>query len=524
MIKTEAAPHGAMVSDAYRVYVKSLSEDKEREISVYTALTADGTTNVHKFPPEFCKEFDGLEYGTIATKTYFASFDADEEVQVRIVCAESVSAFFIKPETLQKSFQQNGNSLTFTILPGEKSVIEANGNIFNSLKLFCNPISIPENKKENYIEFKPGYYTSQNCKYIQINEHGIPVIDNIPDNTTVYIHDGAVLCAAVVLCGKHNIKICGRGIISMIERCYGADCDFSVRPLYGGFRYHALPNIYICSGCSNIEIEGIILNCEFRGIVLRNSEEISISNVKMFSSCVNADGINISSTKKLLIQDCFIQSSDDCIAVFTACDSIPTFADSEYKASVLVSADIEARNCILSTCSRPFVVGGHATGAVNPHDLIENITFRDIEVIDIASSIYGVSEEIARYWFCIFRVLSQTEQYIRNILFQNIRVNRTRGFAGKPVHIEVRSDQTASYSEKRGYKIENVRFDGIHLYNCPPKIMNSDIFADFGDDNVNSDYGIDGVWFNNFDFDRIPIKYNENYILTKGNVSNINIL
>lgn len=522
MIKSIKAPEGAMLSDTYTVYVKSVGTDYQ-QLSVYTALTSDGTGNSQHFPPEFFKEFDGLEYGTRVTKTYFSSFDTDEDAEVKIVYNGNAGNFKIKPETLNKRFRQDGNSVAFTISPGEKLVIEAGGNIFNSLKLFCNEISVPENSKDNYIEFKPGYYTSKNCDYISINEHGVPVIDGIPDNTTVYIHDGAVLCAAVVLKNKHNIKICGRGIISLIERCYGADRNFSAAPLYGGFRYWALPNIYIQSGISNIDIEGICLNCEFRGIVIRNSENINISNVKMISGCVNADGINVMNTRRLLIENCFIQSADDCIAVFTSCDSIPALSDSGYSVSVPVSSDIEAKGCTLFTIARPFMVGGHATGNTNPHDLVENISFHDIEVVDIANNIYKASVEHVRYWSGVFRILSQSEQYVRNISFKNININWTRGYIGKAVHIEVRSDETASYTEKQGYRIENISFENIHFYNCPASIMESVIISDFKGNKPNSDYGISKVTFKNFTYDKKPIEYSQDYIITDDSASDINV-
>ena len=76
MIKIQSAPRETLLSDVWKVYVKQEGE-KEQEVSVYTALTADGTGNSHGFPEEFCREFDGLTYGTTVKKTYFASFDAD---------------------------------------------------------------------------------------------------------------------------------------------------------------------------------------------------------------------------------------------------------------------------------------------------------------------------------------------------------------------------------------------------------------------------------------------------------------
>ncbi len=522
MIKTAAAPDGAILSDIYAVYVKS-SDTDYKKLDVYTALTTYGDVRYRDLPPEIFEEFDGLPYGILTKKTYFSSFDADGTAEVKIVCSENADSFKIKPETLNKPFAQDGNSISFTMSPGEKLVIEVNGDLYSSLKLFCNSVSVSANDKENFIEFKPGYYTEENCDYIRMNEHGVPVMDCIPDHTTIYIHDGAVLRAAVILKNKHDIKICGRGIISLIERCYSAKNNFSEPIQYGAFRYWAMPNIYIHGGSSDIDIEGIILNCEFRGITIRNSDKINVTNVKVFTSCVNADGINVANTRKMLIKDCYIQSHDDCIAIYTACDSIPTLADEDCAAVIHVSSDIEACGCILYTTARHFMIGGHATGCTDPHDLIENISLHDIELIDTSSVSKERTIEHAQYWSGFLRILSQTEQYVRNISFKNININWTQGYIGKIVHIEVRSDKTASYTEKHGYRIENISFENINICHCPENIMPSVILSAFDSDNPDSRYGVCGVHFKNFTYDGKPMKYTPDYIITSGNVTDITV-
>lgn len=522
MIKVQSAPREVLLSDTWKVYVRQ-ENGEEKELSVYTALTADGTGNTHVFPEVFCKEFDGLTYGTNVVKTYYASFDADSQVMVRVVRCEGAENFQIRPESLCRTFEKKGNSVIFTMEPGEKIVVEADGDIFGSLKVFGNPVSITENREKHYMEFRPGYYTEENCEYIHRNEYGIPVMDGIPDYTTVYLWDGAVICAAVILSGKHDIRICGRGVISLLERCYGAESDFMIQPLYGGFRYWALPNILIKSGCRNIEIEGIVLNCEFRGIVLRNSEDITITNVKLFAGCVNADGINMMNTRRLKVKDCYIQSADDCIAIYTACDSIPTFADEKYADSVPVSSDIETYDSLLFTCARPFMVGGHATGNTKPHDLIENIFFHDIEVLDIASRIYGIEKETARYWSAVFRILSQTQQLIRNVGFWNIRVNWTRGYGGKPFHVEVRGDHSASYTEKGGYRIEKIRFQNIQFYHCPDDMMESVIITDVKEGEKETGYGVEDVIFSGIVYDGMPMENKREHLVMEGEVMQVEI-
>ena len=89
--------------------------------------------------------------------------------------------------------------------------------------------------------------------------------------------------------------------------------------------------------------------------------------------------------------------------------------------------------------------------------------------------------------------------------------------------MEIRSDETASYSEKHGYRIENISFRDINFYNCPENIMESVIRSDFEGNEPDSGYGISGVHFENVTYDNKPIEYSEKYIITGGNVTDITV-
>ena len=95
------------------------------------------------------------------------------------------------------------------------------------------------------------------------------------------------------------------------------------------------------------------------------------------------------------------------------------------------------------------------------------------------------------------RLLSQSEQIVRNICFSDIKIDYTKGCISKPVHIEVRGDKNASYTESRGYRIENVIFRNVeicgHTEERLPIVIKSRDALD-ADDNC----GIEGVTFDNF--------------------------
>lgn len=327
----------------------------------------------------------------------------------------------------------------------------------------------------NVIEFTEGVYTAENCPYIHIDNHGAPVMDSIPDNTVVYIGKDAIVNAAIELKGTKNVRIFGTGAVSTVDRCHGADEGFASDRYWGAFRYYAKPNIYIRSGCENIELDGIILNCEFRGIVIRNSENIVIRNVKMFTSTENADGINCYNTSHLTVDNCYIQSADDCFCMYNSCDSIPTLFDDGYNDVKAVCRDVEVKNCIMSSNARPVVLGGHATGCTNPRCVIEGLYIHDCEITGTPYRIFGNTEEYSSYWSGFMRILSQSEQVVRDITFENISVNVTPGHNGKIFHLEVRGQNNASYTESRGYMIENITFRNIDIKGDTSKLISSKI-------------------------------------------------
>lgn len=464
MVKIEKAPAGAITSDKWNALVNG------EALSIYIALCPDGKP-YSMLPAYVQKEFDGCTYGgTTTVKTYFTSFCSNEKVKIEILCNNDASELKIKPESLNKKLEKTDNGIAFDILPNEYVTVEKNGDIFGALHIFCNDFYKKDENFENVIEFEKGYQTCENCSQISVNEHNVPVIDKISDNTLIYISDGAVVCAAIVLDGVKNVKICGNGIISLVERCNGSENGFAGDFFYGGRRKYALPNIFAKSGCENIEIEGVILNCEFRGIVLRNCKNVKIDKVKIFTSCVNSDAINTVNIADVNVKNSYIQCGDDCFATFTSQDDIDTLANNDYANPTKVSENIEIANCILSTNCRAFMIGGHGTSDDNPHNKIQNINVHDIEIINIANNLFIDDKVHSRYWSGIFRILSQSGQHIENIRFENINVNWTKGYNGKAFHIEIRSDETASYTEKAGYRINDVKFKNICFYHCPYNI------------------------------------------------------
>ncbi len=67
----------------------------------------------------------------------------------------------------------------------------------------------------------------------------------------------------------------------------------------------------------NLHISGVIIRGSYGWtIVPRKSENVVVRNVKLCNGRVqNDDGINPVNSRNVLIEDCFIRSDDDCIAL-----------------------------------------------------------------------------------------------------------------------------------------------------------------------------------------------------------------
>ena len=92
------------------------------------------------------------------------------------------------------------------------------------------------------------------------------------------------------------------------------------------------------------------------------------------------------------------------------------------------------------------------------------------------------------------RILSQSEQLVQNITFENMVFNVTKGHNGKAVHIEVRDKSAASYTEIQGYRIENITFKNIVIKGSTGNMVDSLIKC--GVDG-SADCGIENIKFEN---------------------------
>ena len=517
------------LSDLYRV---TATEDAvTRALPVYMTLTGymrtrDAEPVEMEMKEDVLKTFNGLGVNTKcrakSMKTHYVAHTFQKHTTVEIVLPASVTQITIKPESAADHVRVDGNRVTVRTDETLYFVIQPDGDIFSGLRVLLDRAKpMPQEKKHNLM-FTEGIYTVDNCAYIHLNEHGAPVIDGIEDDTLIYIGKDAIVNAAIVLRGVRNVEIAGSGILTTLNRCHGAEDGFAGEHFWGLFREHAVPNVYIRSGCENIVVRDILIDAEFRGIILRNSRDVHIENVKIFTSTHNADGINCYNTSDLTANGCFIQSQDDCFCLYNSCDSIPWLHDEGYEDVTAVCRNIDFGNCTLFTNCRPFVFGGHATGAKDPRCLIEQFRIHDCEIIE-TPALLNPNERFAFYWTSVFRILSQSEQIVRGLTFENISVDVSNGYCGKVFHLHVRGGSEASYTECRGFAIEDITFRNIEIRNAVDELYPSVIICRDAEENETGERmpHISNVTFDNVTVGGRPIGMSD--LRVEGNVQGLHL-
>ena len=70
------------------------------------------------------------------------------------------------------------------------------------------------------------------------------------------------------------------------------------------------------SNCENVQVENVTLhNSTSWQIVPENCRNVHINNIKVISDQPGDDGIDIVHSKNALVENCFIRTKDDCVAV-----------------------------------------------------------------------------------------------------------------------------------------------------------------------------------------------------------------
>ena len=344
------------------------------------------------------------------------SFDFDQKVEVRVrVNSGVLQQVKIRPGKASITPVIKGNEFTFFMDKPQKLSVEVNGNKLNNLHIIANAIlkDIPSKDAKNVMYFGPGVHKPGDLP-------GDVFV--IPSNTTVYI-DGGALIAGKLLCDKvENVKIIGRGIIDQAVR--GVEITHS----------------------KNISVEGIkIVNPKHYSIYLGESSNIRIKDVSAFSMGSWTDGIDMMSCSDVKIDDVFLRTSDDCIAIYAHRWNF-------YGNSTNVSV---SNSILWADIAHPIHIGIHGNVSAKG-DTIQNISFKNIDILE--------HDEDDRISQGAMAISSGDFNWIGNIVFEDIHIDQVE--EGKLFNLRVVNDP--KYGFGAGRCIENITFKNIYYNGSLP--------------------------------------------------------
>ena len=395
-VVTYPAPAGAKLNNAYNVEVRQQGADEWMPIDVY-AVKVDRTVGVKH------------EAATVS----MAYFDFDGVVDVRVTSNElDVKDAKVRPLSYDIPVRTDGNSFTFSLDTPRNLSVEVNGEIYNNLQLFANPIDVnrPSEKELNklkkdkkYHYYGPGYYDIGTL--------------TLGSGETLYLAGGAVLNGDVHINEADDVKVLGRGMIYP-ERKIGV----------------------MVSNSRNVEVDGIFTTqCAVGG-----SDKVQVNNVKVMSWYGWGDGFNVFASNNVSYKHIFARTSDDCTTIYATRKGYKGGCRNILTEDAVLWADV----------AHPFMIGLHGSaaelGTDAPADTVCNIVYNDIDVIDMHENQIDYQG--------VFAVIAGDNNIVRDITFENIRVENFR----KGKLIDMRIAWNKKYCAAPGQCIENVLFKDIY--------------------------------------------------------------
>lgn len=337
-------------------------------------------------------------------------FDMDETVEVMVKKNNgTIREVDIRPLNNNIRYRQTKNAILFKLDKPQYLSVEFNGDRLHNLHLFANPLEteVYKEAEKGVLYFGPGVHRPLDLPNNQIR---------IPANTTVYLAPGAVLKAKLLVDGVENVRIIGRGILD-----------------------HPIRGIEV-TNAKNVTIDGItVVNPEHYTVFGAGTEGLTVKNLKSFSCKGWSDGIDLMCCRDVLIDNVFLRNSDDCIALYN--HRWNWWGG---------SANITVQNAVLwADIAHPINIGGHGDSESPIGEVIENLIFRQIDILEH-------DEDDVLYQGCM-AIDCGDKNLVRNVLFEDIRVENIQ--EGRLFHLNIRFNK--KYDKAPGGGIEDITFRNI---------------------------------------------------------------
>jgi hypothetical protein len=382
--------------------------------------------------------FDGIAHATRESSMAFFDFGGSVEVLVRSLRGPIESAR-IRPHSAGIVPEVDGDTLRFRLVRPANLSIEVDGDVFDNLHLFANPLESgrPDPRDPAVIWFGPGIHDAGARSLDGARAPGIasatelrpnPTYNaappggvlRVPSNTTVYLEGGAIVRGRILCEEVENVRILGRGMIEQGGRGSGIRIANSRR----------------------VEVRDLFTPQCFTG----GSQHVTISGVRCISWVGNGDGMNVISCSDVLIERVFNRNSDDCVTVYGTRAGFAGDARRITVRGATLWADI----------AHPILVGTHGS---TPHpEVLEDLSFIDLDILDH-------HEPQLDYQGCL-AINAGDSNLVRRVLFEDVRIDDFR--RGQLVNLRVFYNRKYCTSPGRGIEdvtFRRVSYDGTRASN-----------------------------------------------------------
>ncbi|KAF2220421.1 pectin lyase fold/virulence factor [Elsinoe ampelina] len=410
MISAIPAPSGVETHPDYTIHVREAGNVESVWHDVAPILAGAGTMNLAQ---------NALQHHPISV----ASLQIDGPVEFAVHSKQiTISQADILPSIYNIDTEvKESSSIHFVVKEAKDIMLILNDDKWNAVHLLINRIDVdaPTSDTENLWYFGPGI--NNGTAYDKVVNGKLLV----PSNKTVYLAPGAFLDVGLHFKDVSNSGVYGPGFI------YKTSSPDFIREKQGAI---------LIEDSTNISIRDVTaLSTTGFSFLAGQSSNITISHYRVFTSCGNGDGLHFLSTSSVTIQNCFLRTSDDSIAI--NCSRWDYHGD---------STDYTIRSCVLlPDIAHPILIGTH--GAPARPTSIRNIHISDVDVLD---------HEEHQLWYqgCI-ALNAGDGNLLEDISLEDVRVRRiTRGQL-----VNIRVMQNAMWTTAPGRGVRRVRVRNLSL-------------------------------------------------------------
>ncbi len=388
-----------------------------------------GTVETYRYAPEVIpstrfsvKVNDEVQMVQETAEPDFCLFGAEGKVKVEVRSyVTKIKTAVVRPLYKNAEFSVADDRVILYMEPGDRYVLEINGDEATPLFLFANVLEQKPADRSGYMYFEAG----------KVYDKGLISLDS---NQKIYIEGGAIVKGNVNCVGRENVGIEGCGILD--------DGDSDERAV----TFHKCTGVTLGSVLVRNRNYWTTLVVESQNVRAEGYKVIATFSDKDDGSGNENDGFDIMGCSDVRVKGCFAYCHDDAFCI-----------KSQKWTFSAESCDIVIEDCIAwnRDCGNSFELGYELGRDV--HD----ITFRNNCAVHSA----GSAKEFRRG---AIGLQNGAGGKVSDILYENMWLEDPKEF-GIYMTIIKSSYNIGNGVEWTPGSIENVTFRGVHLGAMPPK-------------------------------------------------------